>query len=487
MRRAAIPGALAALALLPAAAPAATLTSTPHGALDLGDRVAFHVDGPRCSTARAKVRLTFGSPPRAITGATVRPLPDAVRGGCSGAVQVPGFGQLRDAGWQPGAPIGLELTSTAGTVPLRFARREADAGAPVAGSPAVVPAGDQDTGEADKALALDQGDAVSLGRVDLRRVDSVAVRLCVAGVENPILPGEAALLIPDRLEPPVSISLRQGGAGGPALVGPVDVANSGTNPGRLATFGFGGCYRLVVLPVTGRVVEDAPELVLRVDGAPAGALKVNSVDVAGTAAKASAAPEIDPPGMRTIFDGTSFAGFSQTGCALRDGAAVNARSGPATEIAGCAMAYDTPLRDVVVRLRVRREHFYDNAGIYLGDQEIQMRSAGEFLPGGYFGQFAARWQKLNSFPAWSTMEIVQLGARHVVTVNGRTVTDVLREGGAPQPFRLRLVTQPEWSMRGGTELGFGNEGTPDTFRPSDWGAFWFDDVRLLACAGADDP
>ena len=193
-----------------------------------------------------------------------------------------------------------------------------------------------------------------------------------------------------------------------------------------------------------------------------------------------------PRGMRTIFDGKSFKGFDHSGCALRDGAATNERTADETEFGECSMTYKKAVRNVVIRLQLRREHFYDNAGVYLGEQEIQLRSAGEYLPGGYFGKFAARWQKLTSFPEWSTMEIVQLGARHVVTVNGRTVTDVMRDGGPPEPYRIEFVTQPQWSYRSGTETGFGNEGEPDTVTPSEWGAFWFRNIQLLECKSEKD-
>ena len=151
------------------------------------------------------------------------------------------------------------------------------------------------------------------------------------------------------------------------------------------------------------------------------------------------------------------------------------------------MTWQRPLRDVVIRIRLRRENIYDNAGVYLGDQEIQMRSMGEYLPGGYFGHFAARWQKLNVFPDWSEIEIVQLGARHVVTVNGRTVTDVMREGGPPEEYNLNLIAQPQWSYRFGVDGGFGSEGFPDTTKPNELGAFWFREVRIIRCAGPDDP
>jgi hypothetical protein len=74
-----------------------------------------------------------------------------------------------------------------------------------------------------------------------------------------------------------------------------------------------------------------------------------------------------------------------------------------------------------------------------------------------------------------------------VTVNGRTVTDVMGSGGPPEPYELAFVTQPQWSYRSGTATGFGNEGGPDTVTPSEWGAFWFRNIRLLECRSEKDP
>ena len=485
MLRTAFLSALLVLAAWPAAVPAATLEGTRHGPVDFGDRVAYRVDGQGCAKVRVRARVTFGEG-TVVKGPRSRPARDAVNGGCSGAARIPGFVKLRDAGYDAGEPVAIRLGSKAGRLPLRYARIEVDQAKPVAGSPDVVAAGDQDTRGEDNALAMDAGDVVALGRADVRKVDSVAFRFCVAGVPNPVLPG-AEVVVPERVEPSVVVSIRQDGPNGAPLVRPVDLSHTLQNFSRFATLGFGGCYRLLPVPVTGRAMEDAPELFLRVEDAPPGAFTINSLDLAGTGAKLPSRFPRDPAGMRTIFDGTSFDGFTQSNCALRDGAVTNARTNDDSQFTDCSMTYEKPVSNVVVRLELRRENFYDNGGVYLGEQEIQLRSAGEYLPGGYFGQFAARWQKLTSFPEWSTMEIVQLGARHVVTINGRTVTDVMREGGAPEPYDLTFVTQPQWSYRSGVDTGFGNEGEPDVVTPSEWGAFWFRNIRLLECTSEDDP
>ena len=474
---------LALLGVLPAAAPAATLEGPKHGAVDFGDRVAYRVTGADCIRARVRARVEVGSG-RVVAGPDSRPLADGVAGDCSGVATIPPFTALRDAGWQPGDATAVELTSNVGQVPLRYARIEVDQAKPVAGSPEVVAAGDQDTRGNDNAMTMDTGDTVALGRLNVRKLDSIAFRFCVTGVPNPVLPG-AEVVVPERVEPSVVVSLRQDSPDGAPLL-KVDLSHTLQNFSRFATLGFGGCYRLLPVPITGRAMEDAPELFLRVEDAPQGAFTINSLDAAGSGAKQPSRFPADPPGMRTIFDGSSFNGMRQTGCALRDGAVTNARADDDTEFADCQMTYEKPLRNVVVRFEMRRENFYDNGGIYLGAQEIQLRSAGEYLPGGFFGQFAARWQKHASFPDWSTMEIVQLGARHVVTVNGRTVTDVMSKDGPPEPYEVGFYTQPQWSYRTGVDQGFGNEGDPDVVTPSDWGAFWFRNIRILECSSEDD-
>ncbi|HYH59949.1 MAG TPA: DUF1080 domain-containing protein [Thermoleophilaceae bacterium] len=490
MRRAAVLGAvaLALAAAWPSGASAAKLDGPRHGVVDFGDRVPYTVKGKRCASTRVRARVAFGTGDQrgVVRGRRSRARRNPVAGGCAGAARIPGFRALRRAGWQAGEATTIRLGSRAGRLPLRYARIEADHGDVVAGDPTVIAANDQDTRGGDNALLMNKGDVVALGRANVRRIDSVAFRFCVAGAPNPVLPG-AGVVVPERVEPSAVVSIRQDSPDGAPFLRPVDLSNTLQNFSRFATLGFGGCYRLLPVPVTGRAMEDAPELFLKIEDAPPDSFTLNSLDLAGTGAKLPHRSPRDPRGMKTIFDGTSFDGFSQTGCALRDGAATNLRTGDNAEFGECSMEYDKPIRDVVIRLEVRRENFYDNAGIYLGQQEIQLRSAGEYLPGGFFGQYAARWQKLTSFPEWSTIEIVQIGARHVVTVNGRTVTDVMRADGPPEPYELRLVTQPQWSYRTAIETGFGNEGEPNVVNPSEWGAFWFRNVRLLECGSADKP
>ena len=49
----------------------------------------------------------------------------------------------------------------------------------------------------------------------------------------------------------------------------------------------------------------------------------------------------------------------------------------------------------------------------------------------------------------------KLGARYVVSVNGRTVTDHVASTGAPAAYTPRFETQPQWAYRLGAAVGFG--------------------------------
>jgi hypothetical protein len=482
----------------PASASAGTLTSTRFGAVDFGDRIAYRVAGPGCEGAHPRVVVTV--PGGNVAGPASNARTDGVDpSGCTGAARVPSFSEVRAAGWRQGDKIDIALREGGESVPLRYFRIEADQGQIAAGAPTVGPAGDQDTGDWDKALTMGPGDSVSLGRVDVERLDALSLRLCVpTGVDGPVnhLPPEADA--PgrvggyERIETPVIASVRQGSPTGPALVGPIDISSNPTNVTRLATAGFHGCYRLLHLPITGRIAAESPELFVTVDAAPPGVLQLNSVDVDGTGAKLPARGEEDPAGMQPIFDGTSWKGWTQTGCQLNDdGSVSHLRSGAETDVAPCSMSYDRPLGNAVFRFELRRRNFFDNGTVLFGtdifNDALQLRSAGEWGAGGYLGGYAARALKLNSWPDWSEMQVAKLGSRYVVTVNGRTVTDYVRPEGAPDTYNFSLATEPEWSYRTGVANGFGHEGTPDVERPSEWGDFWFRNVRVLECAGAADP
>lgn len=471
----------AAVAGVPAGAADGVLTSIPYGVLDFGDRIAYRVSGSGCEEARVHVRVVAGATSALVAGADSRPLRDGVDpSGCVGTATVPSFQEVRAAGWRQGDPIALDLVSGDQTVPLHYVRLEADLMTAAAGAPAVAAAGDPDTGAWDRAITMTGGDAIHIGRVDVRGMDSISLRLCVpTGAQQSTVDA----VLEQRHEAPIYATLRQGSVAGPSLLDPVDLAANVFTDSRLDTHGFGnGCWRLLPLPFTGRAIENAPDLYLVIESPSVGTVVVNSIDFNGTGAKIPGVEQDDPPGMQTIFDGSSFAGWTQSNCALRDGAATNS---PDSGIgSGCSFSYDPSVQNMILRFQIRRESFFDNGAIYV-PSEIQVRSVGEYLPGGYFGEYAARMEKFNTFPDWSDMEVVQLGRRYVVSLNGHTVTDHLT-GAEPAPYRIGLANQPEWSYRYGAHGEFGSE-SPKPVTPSDWGQVWWRNIRLYRCASATDP
>jgi hypothetical protein len=497
MRRTLISAALLSAALAPAAsADTGTLSSTAYGAVDFGDTIAYRVTGAGCESIRPQVVITLDD--AQVTGVKSQPRVDGVDpSGCTGAATVPSWNDVRAAGYEPGDQIEIDVRAGDQRVPLRYFRIEADRGEIAAGAPTIGPADDQDTGDNDSALTMSKGDSVSLGRVDLKRVEAMSLRLCVTGADGVSTTSPAPLPVigsvggRERIEPPVIASIRQGSPTGPELIGPVDVSSNPTNVTRLATSGWGGCYRLLHLPVTGRTIADSPELFVTVEAALPGVLQLNSVDVDGTAAKIPAPAETDPAGMRTIFDGSSFDGWTQTGCRLgEDGSASNLRTGSPTEVSPCSLTWNEQIKDAVFRFDIRRKDLFDNGGVLLGHAfpaQIQLRSLGEYGAGGYNGLYPARALKLNTWPDWSHVQIAQLGARFVVTINGRTITDVVRPDGAPAPYNFAFSTEPEWSFRTGASNGFGTEAAPDAVRPTEWGDYWFRNARVLDCDGPEDP
>jgi hypothetical protein len=239
-------------------------------------------------------------------------------------------------------------------------------------------------------------------------------------------------------------------------------------------------------------------LFLAVTAAPE-AILINAIDFNGTGAKVVDTPAVDPAGSQQIFNGTSFNNWDASGCALTDHA-VRTRN----HATGCTMTYTkSKLHNIKLRLEYRQQDFAANGGIFLGS-EIQMREPGEWLTGGYLGdQFTpalvgwavdtpvtgspAQRIKTNSYPDWSQIEIVQLGARYRVTINGRRVTDFVTPSGDPAPYDLQLVTQPEFSFEYGLSGRFDAPYPPVVTTPRSWGNVWYKNVRLYQCKSLTDP
>jgi hypothetical protein len=400
---------------------------------------------------------------------------------------VPTYEQVHRAGWSAGQAIDIAVVvDGAELLPLRFQRVELHAADAVAGTPTDMPGTDPDTDAADTVTAVSTGDSFALGRIAVTGIDAISLRTCVPNLRATT--GSLRDLANSDLVP-LRISVHQDTPSGPELVHQVDAAHDAATFTRLAAAGFGEtCWRIVHLPVTGQVIEAAPELFLTVDLALPGTVQLNSVDFDGTGARSPAAPNWvtpDPAGTRTLFDGSSFEGWDQSGCAIRDGAATNARTGDRTQTAGCSLTERGTGANRVIRLDIRAQNFYDNGGINLPN-EIQIRRAGEWGPGGYFTGYAARWNKLNAWPAWSQMEIIQLGARYVVRINGRTVTDYT-SAAAPAPYPIKISTDPRNSNRLDAGEGFGAETQPDLTTPDEWGGYWFRHIRAYQCTAETDP
>jgi hypothetical protein len=291
--------------------------------------------------------------------------------------------------------------------------------------------------------------------------------------------------------------LRAGSQKGAAIIGPIDVSDDMLNDWK-SIDGWPDCWQLQPWPITGQVPGRAPPLFLGVTAAPEPIL-VTSLDFNGTGAKVADTPPNDPAGTKQIFDGSSFNGWDASGCALTDHAVRTAN-----HASGCTMTYAKgKLHNVKLRLEYRQQDFAANGGIFLGN-EIQMREPGEWLTGGYLGDqftpalvgwavnppvtgYPAQRIKTNSYPDWSQIEIVQLGARYRVTINGHRVTDFVAPSGDPTPYDLQLVTQPEFSFEYGLGGRFDAPYPPTVVTPSSWGNVWYKNVRLYSCKSLTDP
>ena len=477
--------------LAQASDPSRLVAPAANGPVDFGDRVAYRLAGTTCDGDKARVVVRAGAAGDEVLGtqSTARPDPLAESGGCAGVVVVPAEGTVRKAtGWDQGDPITVSVVSGTSEVALRYERVEIGLGKAVAGTPtfAAPKPADPRGGRREKAVQMSSGDAVDIGRVDLTKIYSVSLRVCIPS---------------SKPHAPTEFSLRTGGATGPRLVGPVDIADDYLNDWK-SIDGWPNCWQLLPWPVTGEAPARAPELYVTVDAAPEPVL-LSWIDFNGTGAKMPDVPAPDPTAALRIFNGSSFAGWTQSGCALDDEAAHTAHASD-TDMGGCTMTYSTPVHNVMLRLEYRQQDFEANGGIMM-PSEIQMREPGEWLTGGFLGDnitpsltngvvdnsgggSPAQRVKSNSWPDWNEMEIVQLGAHYVVRINGRTVTDYMTPSGAPAPYNLQLVTQPVFSYQYGVNGRFDTTTwNPTITTPASWGNVWYKNVRLYQCTSVTDP
>lgn len=473
------------------------------GAVDFGDRVLYRLQGAACVRDAVHVAVT-GTGRRTVRAAASRPARDPLdRGSCVGIVTVPSEGAVRRAGWDAGDPLEIVLVSKHDRHPLRYQRVEVEYGRRVAGAPQVMPAtvADPRAGKRDRVLQMTTGDIVSLGRVDLARIHSISLRVC--------------MVLPKPHVSPTFVELRATAADGPAIVGPVDVNDDALNSYK-SNLGWPNCWQLQTWPITGKVPGRAPELFLAVTAAAGGPVQISYLDVNGSGAKIPHTPVRDPRGAKRIFDGTSFKGWEQTNCALDEGGVRPVHSRDPRNYAailtagfvgesGCSMTYTArKLHNVSIRLDYRLQDYGDNGGVYLGSNEIQMREAGEWLTGGFLGSslpaaavgwaaeidsggYPAQRVKNNTYPDWSRLEVTQIGARFIVRINGRTVTDCSNCAADPGAFTLRLVTQPNFSYQYGVHGRFDSTYYPYVEDPANWGNLYYRNVRVYDCSSVTDP
>jgi hypothetical protein len=505
---------LGAAALVLVAAPLALASSpsfvTPGsgGVVDLGDRVAYRLSGATCAADRVRVVVTTG---RAVSGAVSHPAADPLRpGSCVGVARVPTERAVRASGWDAGDRLTVSLVSHKDSVRLQYQRLELEHARAAAGTPAVVTPAVKDPqgGRRDKAVEMSTGDVVSLGHIDMTSIYAVSLRLCV-----PVVKPHAT---------PVVLEVRTDTPDGPPVVGPFDVANDWPFAATKASYGFPTCWQLQPWPVTGKVAGRAPELFLAVV-ASATPVQVSSIDLNGTGAKLVEPAPADPRGTKRILD-KSLRGWDAPGCRMdEDGVVRNERSaspqgytaipsfgfvGPS----GCELTWKPKVHDVLLRFELQMQDFGDNGGIFFGGHEIQLRQAGEWMTGGLLGDSVAGIAdafspdqlddvtgdrsgggvpasrlKLNSYPDWSQVEVVQLGKRFVVRINGRTVVDSSSTWPAPTPYQLSLRSQPNFSYGYGVSGRFDSVLQPTLERPSDWGNLSWRKVRLYQCRSLTDP
>ena len=494
-------GVLAALGLLAPIARAhgegVELTApAAFGTVDFGDTVEYRLKGVGCAGETVTLRVV-------TPGETLTSSSNAVQlgeGVCAGRVTVPDEAAVRGAGWDSGQALPITLTSAHGQRELRYQRVEVDLGQVAAGAPVVQAASEPDprADGGDEVLSMSTGDVVSVGWVDLSRIYSVSLRVCLTN--------------PKPHATPSIVELRAGEPDAPSIIGRVDVADDLNNSNK-SNFGWPNCWQLQPWPIINQPPGHLTELFLAMV-ATAAPVEISYIDFNGTGAKVPDAWSPDPAGMSTIFNG-NLTGWSHENCVVEpDGSVHGAHTTSPGNYAplatfgfqgepGCSMTYGQDMNDVLIRLEYRMQHFADNGGVFVGGREIQMREAGEWMTGGLLGTtlpdaltnwakdnpatgYPAERIKSNSHNDWSLMEILLVGSRYMVRVNGRTVTDCADCFPDPGAFKLRLASQPSFSYHYGAGFRMDTGPTNPTFGdPSNWGNLSFRNVRVHPC-GADD-
>jgi hypothetical protein len=485
-----------------------------YGTVDFGDRVPYRLQGATCAKDLVKVVVTTqlnaaGAPTRTTSGPASKPRRDAdAPGTCTGLASVPAEAAVRQTGWQEGDHIAITITSKADQVPLVYQRVHTAFAKVVSGSPTVVTPTVQDprAGAREKAVEMHTGDAISLGRVDLTHIDAITLRLCIT-------------MTKPRMTPSL-MELRERTPNGPSVIGTVDVADDyplSSPQMHSLSDGWPNCWWLEPIPVNGTVTQRAPELFLTMD-ATVSPIQISYVDFNGTGAKAPDVAPKDPAGMTAM----PWSDWSMTHCVVDDDGTVRndpdtSPVGYAPEVtgglvgpAGCDMKYTKHrLHNVLLRFEFKFGSFADNGDIMVGGHEVQMRIAGEWLPGGLYGSvppssfvpvgipdqlgvssgggYPAERLKENSYSDWNEVEILQLGSHHVVRINGRTVADSTTAWPDPAPYTFSVGSQPQFGYDYRADIRYDNALVPQLNQPSSWSNLVWRNFRVYTCTSAADP
>jgi hypothetical protein len=452
-------GAGLAASTLPASAAAPVLRGpSAHGVVKLGDRVVAELTG-RCGSARTLVRARVGQ--RTVDG--------PVASGCAPVVTVPSAAALSRVGWVEGDPLRLSVVSGASSVPLTYARLEPAGAAVVSGAPAVVAKVSDPLGGR-TGLAMSTGDVIDLGAVDLTNLQSVDVRNLSTGTgtwELRLGSAKGTAVASGQLGMPGSPA-STGDAGWYHSIGQLQFRTGQAVVGDLNTLND-------LTPAVGQ----APHVFLAMTAVLApNPVVVNWVDVNGPGL---ALPHRFGPerGFETLFDGTSFDGWSHVGpghFVLKDGAM---RAEHDVQDRGWAWLWWTRAQytDFDLRLRFRIENWEDNGGVLLrhvdpqGDpnrstnsaDEIQIQEGFENLTGGIAHSKDATRLATGMVGQWNDVEIVSVGPLYVVRINGLEV----------QRYRTTKA------LRG--FLSVENEQIAGTHG----GHLWYDDIRVHRCSAGD--
>lgn len=433
-----------------------------HGVVDFGKRVTYDLRGPCATTA---VRVVVTVPQGSVAG--------PARRGCFGAVWVPTLARMRAAGYVEGQPATVRVVAGGTALPLRLQRTEPDLGKAVAGAPEVVKVTDDPFGGV-KALAMNMGDIVDLGQVDLDRIESVNVRNLLASGSG-------------------SWELRVGAPDGRAI------ASGDFGPaGSLASAGGNGWFHSVAqlawrtaAPVVGDenllgnltpAVGNAPHVYLALPRLAGGPVLVNWVDFNGSGAADLFRFPREPAGaFEVLFDGSSFDGWQHTGpgrFVLRDGA-MRAEHDP-HELGWAWLWYSrAQYSDFSLRLRFKIENWLDNGGILLRHRdprddpnkvvgeadEMQIQEGFENHTGGIAHEADPERLATNLVGEWNQLEIVVVDDQWSVRLNGREVTRY----ATPHALRNGFISVENEQLVPGTG-----------------GHLWYDDIRVHRCRGAND-